>query len=191
MTCWYETGRISGDCDRFAHNPEVAGSNPVSATKEGALTRPNGRRHQLAAGSFCERCERAAVGVGRSYAVNNGDGRCYRWVRLPQGAHSAALWRLERRTSRRPEGGPKGSSPRRSVRLSTPWCSTGFKGREPTVETACRRAHQRRRCSAGYCSGSCVGVEGISLAPVMKATASDIVTCLGSTTPMRRPRRWI
>lgn len=27
------------------------------ATKEGALTRPNGRRHQLAAGSFCERCE--------------------------------------------------------------------------------------------------------------------------------------
>ena len=57
MTCWYETGRISGDCDRFAHNPEVAGSNPVPATKEGALTRPNGRRHQLAAGSFCERCE--------------------------------------------------------------------------------------------------------------------------------------
>jgi hypothetical protein len=80
---------------------------------------------------------------------------------------------------------------RRNVRLSTPWSSTGFKGREPAVEAACRRAHQRRRCSAGYYSGSCVGVEGISLAPVMKATASDIVTCSGSTTPMRRPRRWI
>jgi hypothetical protein len=43
----------------------------------------------------------------------------------------------------------------------------------------------------GYCSRSCVGAEGISLAPVMKATVSDIVTCLGSTTPMRCPRRWI
>jgi hypothetical protein len=26
-----------------------------------ALIRPNGRQHQLAAGSFCERCERTAL----------------------------------------------------------------------------------------------------------------------------------
>src|ERR1700681_3197217 len=57
VTWRFETGEATGDGDWFAHNPEVAGSNPVPATKEGALTRPNGRRHQLAAGSFCERCE--------------------------------------------------------------------------------------------------------------------------------------
>jgi hypothetical protein len=34
MTCSYETERIAEDRDRLAHNPEVAGSNPVPATKE-------------------------------------------------------------------------------------------------------------------------------------------------------------
>ena len=28
-TCTYETERIAEDCDRLAHNPEVAGSNPA------------------------------------------------------------------------------------------------------------------------------------------------------------------
>jgi hypothetical protein len=32
MTCSYETERITEDRDRLAHNPEVAGSNPVPAT---------------------------------------------------------------------------------------------------------------------------------------------------------------
>ena len=32
MTCSYETERIAKDRDRLAHNPEVAGSNPVPAT---------------------------------------------------------------------------------------------------------------------------------------------------------------
>jgi hypothetical protein len=32
VTCTYETDRTGGDDDRLAHNPEVAGSNPVSAT---------------------------------------------------------------------------------------------------------------------------------------------------------------
>jgi hypothetical protein len=34
-----------------------------------ALTRPNGRRHQLAAASFVNACERAAVGVSQSASV--------------------------------------------------------------------------------------------------------------------------
>jgi hypothetical protein len=83
LTCSYETERIGEDRDGLAHNPEVAGSNPVPATKEVALTRPNGRQHQLAAASFCERCECVANGVRRSYAVDDGDGPCYRWVTLP------------------------------------------------------------------------------------------------------------
>ncbi len=33
MTWTYETERSGGDGDRLAHNPEVAGSNPVPATK--------------------------------------------------------------------------------------------------------------------------------------------------------------
>jgi hypothetical protein len=33
MTCSYETARIAEDGDRLAHDPEVAGSNPVPATK--------------------------------------------------------------------------------------------------------------------------------------------------------------
>jgi hypothetical protein len=33
MTCSYETARIAEDRDRLAHNPEVAGSNPVSPTR--------------------------------------------------------------------------------------------------------------------------------------------------------------
>jgi hypothetical protein len=32
LTCSYETDRTGGDRDRLAHNPEVAGSNPVPAT---------------------------------------------------------------------------------------------------------------------------------------------------------------
>jgi len=48
-----------------------------------ALTRPNGRPRQLAAVSFSERCERAADGVGRSSAVNDGDERYDRWVPSP------------------------------------------------------------------------------------------------------------
>jgi hypothetical protein len=32
LTCSYETDRTGRDCDRLAHNPEVAGSNPVPAT---------------------------------------------------------------------------------------------------------------------------------------------------------------
>ncbi len=32
MTCSYETERSGEDRDRLAHNPEVAGSNPVPAT---------------------------------------------------------------------------------------------------------------------------------------------------------------
>ena len=35
MTCSYETTEVTGDGDWLAHNPEVAGSNPVPATKEG------------------------------------------------------------------------------------------------------------------------------------------------------------
>jgi hypothetical protein len=34
MTCSYETERIAEGRDRLAHDPEVAGSNPVPATKE-------------------------------------------------------------------------------------------------------------------------------------------------------------
>ena len=34
MTCSYETERIAEDRDRLAHNPEVAGSNPVPATSK-------------------------------------------------------------------------------------------------------------------------------------------------------------
>ena len=55
MTCSNETERTAEDRDRLAHNPEVAGSNPVPATKKVALTRPNSGRHQSAAASFCER----------------------------------------------------------------------------------------------------------------------------------------
>ena len=58
MTCAFETREATGYADRLAHNPEVAGSNPVPATKKVALTRPNGRRHQLAAVSFWEHWER-------------------------------------------------------------------------------------------------------------------------------------
>jgi hypothetical protein len=58
VTCRSETREATGDGDRLAHNPEVAGSNPAPATKKVALNRPNGRRHQSAAVSFCERCER-------------------------------------------------------------------------------------------------------------------------------------
>ena len=32
LTCSYETERSGEDRDRLAHNPEVAGSNPVPAT---------------------------------------------------------------------------------------------------------------------------------------------------------------
>jgi hypothetical protein len=32
MTCSYETREVTGAGDRLAHNPEVAGSNPVPAT---------------------------------------------------------------------------------------------------------------------------------------------------------------
>ncbi|GAB4902905.1 hypothetical protein MAHJHV45_47900 [Mycobacterium avium subsp. hominissuis] len=32
LACSYETARITEDRDRLAHNPEVAGSNPVPAT---------------------------------------------------------------------------------------------------------------------------------------------------------------
>jgi hypothetical protein len=34
LTCSYETECIGGDGNWLAHNPEVAGSNPVPATKE-------------------------------------------------------------------------------------------------------------------------------------------------------------
>ena len=34
MTCSYETREVTGAGDWLAHNPEVAGSNPVPATKE-------------------------------------------------------------------------------------------------------------------------------------------------------------
>jgi hypothetical protein len=32
VTCTFETREATGDGDRLAHNPEVAGSNPVPAT---------------------------------------------------------------------------------------------------------------------------------------------------------------
>lgn len=38
------------------------------------VTRPSGRQHQPVVASFCERCERTAVGAGCCYPVNNGDG---------------------------------------------------------------------------------------------------------------------
>src|ERR1700677_4888298 len=41
LTCSYETERIGRDGDRLAHNPEVAGSNPVPATSR------NGPRRSL------------------------------------------------------------------------------------------------------------------------------------------------
>jgi hypothetical protein len=41
LTCSYETDRTGGDRDRLAHNPEVAGSNPVPATRQ------NGPRRTL------------------------------------------------------------------------------------------------------------------------------------------------
>jgi len=34
MSCAFETEWVGGDGDWLAHNPEVAGSNPVPATKE-------------------------------------------------------------------------------------------------------------------------------------------------------------
>jgi hypothetical protein len=37
VTCNYETDRRGGHGDRLAHNPEVAGSNPVPATNVGKL----------------------------------------------------------------------------------------------------------------------------------------------------------
>src|SRR3954469_9246819 len=37
LTCSYETECIGGAGDWLAHNPEVAGSNPVPATKESGL----------------------------------------------------------------------------------------------------------------------------------------------------------
>jgi hypothetical protein len=40
LTCSYETECIGGDRDRLAHNPEVAGSNPVPATTVPATTVP-------------------------------------------------------------------------------------------------------------------------------------------------------
>jgi hypothetical protein len=39
VTCTFETREATGDGDRLAHNPEVAGSNPVPATKKVALTK--------------------------------------------------------------------------------------------------------------------------------------------------------
>jgi hypothetical protein len=36
-TCAFETREATGDGDRLAHNPEVAGSNPVPATNESGL----------------------------------------------------------------------------------------------------------------------------------------------------------
>ena len=41
VTCEFETREATGDGDRLAHNPEVAGSNPVPATSE------NGPRRHL------------------------------------------------------------------------------------------------------------------------------------------------
>jgi hypothetical protein len=64
--CAVETREATRDGDRLAHNPEVAGSNPVPATEESGPDQAKRPQHQLAAGSFCELCERAVVGVGRS-----------------------------------------------------------------------------------------------------------------------------
>ena len=41
VTCTFETREATGDGDRLAHNPEVAGSNPVPATSG------NGPRRRL------------------------------------------------------------------------------------------------------------------------------------------------
>src|ERR1700682_2193314 len=45
LTCRSETREATGDGDRLAHDPEVAGSNPVPATKEGG---PDQARRPLA-----------------------------------------------------------------------------------------------------------------------------------------------
>ena len=52
MTCSYETREVTGAGDWLAHNPEVAGSNPVPTTRENALNRPF---------MFVNACERAAA----------------------------------------------------------------------------------------------------------------------------------
>src|SRR3954447_12791463 len=46
MTCSYETREVTGASDWLAHNPEVAGSNPVPATKG------NGPRVEISGGRF-------------------------------------------------------------------------------------------------------------------------------------------
>jgi hypothetical protein len=56
-----------------------------------ALTRRNGRQHQLAAVRFVNACERAAGGVCRSSAVNDGDGPGDRWVIFPCGSRIVAV----------------------------------------------------------------------------------------------------
>jgi hypothetical protein len=54
---WWASGQRL--CERDADEPLSL----VAGQDSNLLTRPNGRQHQLAAGSFCERCESAAVGV--------------------------------------------------------------------------------------------------------------------------------
>jgi len=59
MTWTYETERIGEDGDRLAHNPEVAGSNPVPATsvpatRETAPGGDSGGRFHVTCKRICE-----------------------------------------------------------------------------------------------------------------------------------------
>ena len=80
-----------------------------------ALTRPDGRQHQLDAVSFWERM---IVGVGRSWAFSDDDELCDRWVSFPCGRRIAAvitqLWR-SRGSMTGVEGGGAQCSPLRLV----------------------------------------------------------------------------
>jgi hypothetical protein len=51
VACMFETRETTQDWDRLAHNPEVAGSNPVPATRESGPDQV--KRPSASAGGRC------------------------------------------------------------------------------------------------------------------------------------------
>ena len=80
MTCSYETREVTGAGDWLAHNPEVAGSNPVPATKESGPDQA--KRPPASAGGhlFGERCERNGGRGCSPVAGFAAPSACDRWL---------------------------------------------------------------------------------------------------------------
>src|SRR3954471_4626814 len=97
MICSYETREVTGAGDGLAHNSEVAGSNPVPATKESGPDQAK-RPSASAGGRFVLGTlgtKRADVGAPRR-RVFGLLSACDRWVRFPCGRRIVALQRSAR-----------------------------------------------------------------------------------------------